>query len=77
MLVDYRFTFITVLEQVDLDRSEALRRRTRSLPCRARPVMCEAHSHEEEDGQYAQDGVSESFSRHKLGGTTTAAYTRI
>ena len=62
MLVDYRFTFITVLEQVDLERSEALRGPTRSLPCRARPVMCEAHSHEEEDGQYVQDDGFQSIS---------------
>ncbi|CAK9040276.1 unnamed protein product [Durusdinium trenchii] len=55
MSLEYKFTFINVLEEVDEERSLATFRRSSSLPPRPKPEMCsEILSTEEQDGRYVQ-----------------------
>lgn len=53
--LEYRFTFINVLEEIDYERSAALSRRSSSLPpSRTRTESCDALECDEKDGQYVQ-----------------------
>ncbi|CAL1125721.1 unnamed protein product [Cladocopium goreaui] len=53
--LEYRFTFINVLEEMDYERSAVLSRRSSSLPpSRTRTESCDALECDEKDGQYVQ-----------------------
>jgi len=53
--LEYRFTFINVLEEIDYERSAVLSRRSSSLPpSRTRTESCDALECDEKDGQYVQ-----------------------
>jgi len=55
MSLEYKFTFINVLEEVDFERQAATLRRSYSLPSRPKPEMCQdLLSTEEQDGHYVQ-----------------------
>eukprot|EP00434_Breviolum_minutum_P005585 symbB.v1.2.004925.t1/scaffold281.1/size241006/6 len=54
--LEYRFTFINVLEEIDYERSVVLSRRSRSLPPSSRSFYetCDAAESDKKDGEYVQ-----------------------
>lgn len=53
MSLEYRFTFINVLEEIDHERAAVLRRRSNSLPPPMSPTAsCEVEDSDKKDGEY-------------------------
>lgn len=61
MSLEYRFTFINVLEEIDHERAAVLRRRSNSLPPPMSPTAsCEVEDSDKKDGEYVST-LAEKF----------------